>query len=129
MRSGERGYALILVLILLAVGALLLVPTLSLASTTLKSKQITTDILMEQYARDGGVEYALWELQYGTVTSQLSTEGEEANYQITLNGVTPDVTIKLAAKPQQGGVTLATDDVIRPTKTVTPNSHALGFES
>ncbi len=123
MRSGERGYALILTLILLAVGSLLIGPTLGLASTVLKSKQITTDLLMEQYARDGAAEYALWELQFGAVTSQLTTEGQEIIIApITLNGVTPEVTIKLVAKPQEGGVTLATDDVIRPTKTVSPNS-------
>ena len=122
MSSREKGYVLILVLVLLAVGSLLIGPLLSLAGTVLKSKQVITDTLMEQYARDGGAEYALWQLQYGTVTADLTVAGQEAHFQITLNGITPDVTIKLVAKPQEGGVTLATDDVIRPTKTVSPNS-------
>jgi len=129
MRNGERGFALLLVLVLLGLGALLVTPSLRFSSVTLKSKAIHSEVLMEQYARDGAAEYAIWQLQYGTVTSELTTEGQESSFTVTLNGITPNGTIKLRAMPQEGGVTLATDDVIRPTKTVTPNDHAFSFQT
>jgi len=129
MRNGESGFALIMVLVMLALGALIVTPSLRLANTSLKSKAIHTEILMDQYARDGAAEYAIWQLQWGTVTSELTTEGQESASTVTLNGITPNVIIKLRANPQEGGVTLATDDVIRPTKTVSPNAHSLGFQT
>ena len=59
-RSGEQGFALLLVLMLLAMGSLPLTPTMILTNTALMSKQLQTDVVEQQYCRDGAVEYALW---------------------------------------------------------------------
>ena len=75
MRKSERGFALPLVLIILALGGLLITPTLRLADTSLKSKQIQSAALKDQYARDGAAEFGVWELLYGNATSLLQEEG------------------------------------------------------
>ena len=72
MRKLERGYALVVVLVFLGAGALFITPTLSLAGTVLKVKQLNTYDLAEQYARDGAAEHALWTLQYGGGLSLLT---------------------------------------------------------
>ena len=69
MKRPESGYTLVMVIIFLGLGALLITPTLSLAYTTLGAKQIHSDIVKEQYTRDGTAEYAIWELIYGTAVS------------------------------------------------------------
>ena len=103
----EKGYAFILVLILLTLGSLLLTPTLSLAISALKSKQINTSILMEQYARDGAVEYALWKLQYDGVTSELTTEDDTLQYAVVLNGVSTNVSLVMRVESDLSGNALA----------------------
>ena len=126
MRIGERGYALVLVLILLAVGSLALVPTLRLADTSLKAKRIYTDTLKEQYSRDGAAEHAIWRLQYEGLAQTLTEANPEENYTLTLNGVSAGVVIRLEAKPGLGGAALAADVRFQPTKTVTPETYTGG---
>ena len=53
---------MIMALILLALGALLMVPTLALASTNLKYHQVVEKNTLETYAADSGVQYALCRL-------------------------------------------------------------------
>lgn len=72
MSTGQHGFALLLVLILIAAGSLLLTPSLQLATSSLKAKQIRTTILQEQYARDGAAEYGIWQLIHGGATSRLT---------------------------------------------------------
>ena len=122
MTTSERGHVLILALTLLALGTAVTVPSLQLGYTALKSKQIQTSQLKEQYSRDGGAEYALWEVLYGGATSSLTLSAPEANYQITLNGITPNITIKMRAIPETGGLPLGANHKIRPTKTVSPST-------
>ncbi len=62
MGSKEQGFALILVLVLMALGALAVTPSLQLASASLKPKAIHTEVLNDQYARDGAGEYGIWQL-------------------------------------------------------------------
>ena len=60
----QRGQALILVLIALAVGSLLIIPTLNYLNTGLLRTRISERLLLQQYAADAAVEYSLWQLQY-----------------------------------------------------------------
>ncbi len=96
-RSGERGLALLLVLMLLAMGSLLLTPALVFTNTGLMGKQIQTDVVEQQYCRDGAVEYALWQLLYVDVVALLVDVGDETNFTVELNGCTAEVLIRMQA--------------------------------
>ena len=121
MRSGERGFALVLVLIFSAVGALMLVPALKLSYTTLNIKQQRTAVLQDQYARDGGAEHAMWKLQYGGGTAELTEASQTIDYTLVLNGISTDVTIQLRAEPGLSGQALADADFkVQPEASVVP---------
>jgi len=130
MRNGERGFALVLVLVLLAVGALTIGPSLRLASTSLTAKQIHTDILEDQYARDGAAEYGIWLLEYGGLTSVLNEDNDEESFIVVLNGIETIVTVTLRTELGVGSVAGAEGDTIRPTVTVECDEYDDGvFES
>ena len=101
VRSNEAGFGLVLVLILLALGSLLIAPVLRLTYTTLQAKQISTDILDDQYARDGAAEFGIWQLIYGGATVFLNTndaancDNNECTYEVVLNGSTSTVTLRM----------------------------------
>ena len=121
MRSGEKGFALVLVLIFSAVGALMLIPALKLSYTTLNIKQQRTAVLQDQYARDGGAEHAMWKLQYGGGTGELTEASQTIDYTLVLNGISTDVTIQLRAEPGLSGQALASADFkVQPQKSVIP---------
>lgn len=62
---GQKGQALAIVLVLLAVGGLLIMPTLGLGFTTLKGHQAVESKMLEFYAADSGVEDALYWITKG----------------------------------------------------------------
>lgn len=61
-KKGESGQVLAMALILLALGSLLVIPTVNLASTSLSYNRTIQQNTIEYYAADAGVEYALCEL-------------------------------------------------------------------
>jgi len=63
--SAQEGGALVLALIVLAIGALLVPVFLSHASTNLLATRVTEEDMKELYAADAGVEYALGHLLHG----------------------------------------------------------------
>ena len=95
MRTGERGYMLVMVLIVLAVGSTSIIPVMNLIETGLKSNRIQETQLDVQYAGDGGSEFAIWQLLYGDATAQLTEDGDEVLHTITLNGIETVVVIRL----------------------------------
>ncbi len=120
MRKGESGQTLALVLVLLAVGALLITPSLRLSHTNLLTSAMVRDDTRIMYALDAGMEYAMWKLLHDEVWRSELVEG-------VITPITPldvcgkEVTVSLAmqAVPGQGGITLALKDaVIKPTMTV-----------
>ena len=94
----QSGAALILVLMLLAMGTLLLIPMLGFTFTAQASGQVQTRLLKEQYSRDAGSEYAVWQLIHGGATALLNNEGEETTFPLELNGVSTTVRIRLQAE-------------------------------
>ena len=118
MKTGERGYALVLVLILLALGTTMVIPTLQLAFASLRAKQINTSIFVEQYARDGAAEYAVWKLMWGGTTDLLTVDNYEENSTVTLNGIVVDLVIRMRTTLGTTGVAGAEDNRVRVTKTV-----------
>ena len=63
LRSGEAGQALVMALILLALGAAVMVPTLNLAFTSIKYHELIEGKTLESYSADSGVHYALAKLR------------------------------------------------------------------
>ncbi|MBA7518073.1 hypothetical protein ES705_10139 [subsurface metagenome] len=59
LRSGEAGQALVMALILLALGAVLVVPTLNFSFTSIKYHELIEGKTLESYSADSGVKYAL----------------------------------------------------------------------
>ena len=122
MRKRQAGQALILVLILLAIGALLIVPMLRLTSTGLKGSQIVTQQVKTLYAAEAAQEYVMWKLIYDDLASEFTYDGEEKEVQFNCCGITVDILIVMRAVETKGAIILATDHVIRPTKSVIPDT-------
>ena len=123
MRSEDKGFVLVLVVIFLAMGSLLVVPALKLAYTTLNIKQLRTATLQDQYARDGAAEHAMWTLQYGGGTAVLTEASQTIDYTIVLNGISTDVTIQLRAEPGLSGQALANPGFkVLPGSSVSPTN-------
>lgn len=63
LRSGEAGQALVMALILLALGAAVMVPTLNFSFTSIKYHELIEGKTLESYSADSGVHYALAKLR------------------------------------------------------------------
>ncbi|MFC1902322.1 hypothetical protein ACFLX3_05315 [Chloroflexota bacterium] len=88
LKLGESGQAMLAVLALMAVGGVLVIPTLNFASTSVKTTNMFEKNLDGLYAADAGVEDALWIIKNDTPTSF------PYSYQLTnLNGMIVDVVI------------------------------------
>lgn len=70
MIGDERGQALLIVLALLALGGLIIAPSLNYAATSLNSGRTIEKGVKGIYAADAGVENALWCLEDGTSPPQ-----------------------------------------------------------
>ncbi len=114
----QAGQAFILVLIVLAIGAVLVVPSLRLTSTALMGTPTVERHTKGLYAADAATEYILWKLAYDGLGSQFENDGDSAEFNFYVCDVPVGITIVMRATEGAGGITLATDDVIKPTKTV-----------
>ena len=122
MRKREGGQAFILVLILLAIGTALVIPALQLTGTALKSSQIVLPRVRALYAADAAQEYVLWKLRWDNWGQAFTTEAPEGYAYLDCCGVGVNITVIMRAVVGVGGIKLAGDDVIKPTKTVSPNA-------
>ena len=118
MRKTQAGQAFILVLIVLAIGAVLVVPSLRLTSTALMGTPTVERHTKGLYAADAATEYILWKLAYDNLGQEFTVDGQSAHFEFDVCDVPVSVTIVMRATEGQGGITLATDDLIKPTKTV-----------
>ena len=123
----QGGTALLLVLAVLALGSLLITPTLRYVYTGLTECRISENQLLNQYAADAAVEYSLWQLEYNVdnITGQLDSENPESDTTITVNGVEVPVTTAISLSPEgeawpfpvplsESGIHLATALEIQP---------------
>jgi len=122
MRKRQAGQAFILVLILLAIGALVIIPALRLTFTGLKSSQIVTRQIKALYAAEAAQEYIIWKLVYDDFASEFTYDGQSANFTFDCCGSLVDILVIMRAVEAVGGTCLTGDDVIRPTKTVDPDA-------
>lgn len=90
--KGQKGQALILVLIALAFGSLLITPTLNYVSTGLLEIRVAEEQLLRQYATDAGVEYSLWQLKY-------NVDGLSDNTTITINDIEVPIITDITQSP------------------------------
>jgi hypothetical protein len=122
MKKREAGQAFILVLIILAIGSLLVVPALKLTGTSLQSSQIVTREVEALYVADGAQEYVLWKLLYDGLGANFTYDGDNVSFPCNVCGKEVDILIIMRAVASEGGLVLATDDIVKPTKTVTPDT-------
>lgn len=122
MKKKQAGQAFVLVLILLAIGALLVVPALRLTDTILGSTQNITEYNRGLYACEAAQEQVMWMLYHGDLVDELGFEpgGNSINFTADVCGVSVDVNVTMRAVELEGGVVLASDHTIMPTKTVDP---------
>jgi len=113
--SSERGQALPLALVALALGMLVISPFLGHVGSSLVSSGTYTQAIALRYAADAGVEYAIWYLQKGE--PQVPQGGELQLPQFAVNGKAVDVIIyseggqiyqivSTAADEDEGSVTI-----------------------
>ena len=95
MKNGEKGQALVIVLVLVAFGGLVITPFLGHAGSGLIGSRLYGEAISQQYSSDAGVEHAIWDLTYGDLASQLPYPGDNITYQLgeAINGITPDITV------------------------------------
>jgi len=63
-RKGEKGQALILVLLMVTVGSLIIVSLLGFIGTGSKSGAVSLKKTNELYAADAGIQDAVWQIKY-----------------------------------------------------------------
>jgi hypothetical protein len=95
MKKGERGQALVITLILVALGGVVITPFLSHVGTSLIGSQVYRESITRQYSGDAGVEHAIWDLTYGDLATQLPSIGDSISYELgeMINGYIPDITV------------------------------------
>ncbi|MCH8206898.1 MAG: hypothetical protein IH956_07830, partial [Chloroflexi bacterium] len=133
--KSERGFALVLVLILLGVGGLIIGPSLSLAVSGLKSRDVFNEDLVNDYAVESIVEYGAWRLNWEPgYAASLEIGVESDPFQRTINNVTataivfPDVPVSQLSGQQIAPP--AIDQVFFiVTTTVTPTTAAVGVQT
>lgn len=98
----QRGQAFILVLILLAVGALVIVPTLRYTFTGLRSQRISEDALTTQVAADAALEDALWQMLNGGLLSTLNPENPEytSDFELGLARFADAIRVQIPSVPE-----------------------------
>ncbi len=99
--KNQKGMAFVLVLISLAFGSLLIVPTLRYVYTGLIQTSFSEEVLLEQYAADAAVEYSLWQLKYDVdgLIGQLNPENPSADTSIIVNGIEVPITTGRTQSP------------------------------
>jgi Tfp pilus assembly protein PilX len=90
LKNGESGQAMVMALILLTLGSLLVVPTLSLSVTSLKYHQVVEENTLETSAADAGVQYALCKLgnnEGAFATEPLPSEVNDSTVNVTVEDI------------------------------------------
>ncbi|MFC2033834.1 hypothetical protein ACFLTT_00315 [Chloroflexota bacterium] len=122
MRKRQAGYSLVMVLIVLAIGAMLVVPSLYLTSTSTKNNQIVNRQVKSMYAADAAQEYIMWKLKYNNLGSLFSYDGQTYYDSFDCCGIPVNITIVMRATESVGGICLSQDDVIKPDSSVDPDT-------
>jgi hypothetical protein len=101
MLNGEKGQALPLVLIAIALGALVIPPFLNNTGTSLIGTRTYNEEIAAQYAADSGAEYAIWDLKYGDLSGQIPLVDDNVSYALgeNVNGLAVNITVTKTGDP------------------------------
>ena len=93
--KSEKGQALPLVMIAIAIGALVIPSFLGHAGSSLIGSKTYGQSLDAQYAADAGAEHAIWNLTDGGIALSIPNNGDNVSYVLpeSVNGLTANVTI------------------------------------
>jgi len=96
VKRNQKGVVLPVVLAALALGALIMVPAMSLVSTSLKAGEVAEENVKATYAADAGVEDAIWRMVNDRPSSfpYSYTLKDSTNRDIVINGMTVDVLVE-----------------------------------
>jgi hypothetical protein len=105
--KNEKGQALPIVLIALALGALVIPSFLNHASASLISSRAYAQSMDAQYASDSGVEHAIWNLKYNGLDITLNDIGDNITYQLgeSINDLPVTVFLIKTAEPNFFNIT------------------------
>ena len=122
IKTKEAGQAFILVLIILAIGAVLIVPALRLTNTGLQSSQIISRKNTGLYAAEAAQQKIMWMLFRGTLADNLTGDGDTVSFTVDVCGAIVNATIVMRVVESKEGIILAGEDTIMVSKTVSPSS-------
>jgi hypothetical protein len=110
--KSEKGQALPLVLIAIAIGALVIPSFLSQTGTSLIGSRTYAQEINAQYAADSGAEQAIWNLQYGGLSDTLVIIGANVSYPLveSVNGLRVNITVIKTAEPDTFSITSSAGD-------------------
>jgi hypothetical protein len=102
--NNEKGQALPLAIMALAIGTLLIAPFLGHAGASIIGSRTYSDTIGYRNASDAGVEHAIWSLIKGGLGDSLPNPGDQITYQLpeTINGATTTVTVTVNATGGSG---------------------------
>lgn len=122
----ESGQALVMALIMLVLGGLLVVPTLSFMTTNLNATRQIDTANLELYAADAGVEQALWNIQYNQYDPQNNPYGitlPEDGQTIPIPMVDP-----INGRTVVAEISKASDEPFKVTSTASADEHSTTVE-
>jgi cytoskeletal protein CcmA (bactofilin family) len=90
-RSKEKGQALLITLVFLAVASLILAPLLALMATGARAQTTYMDKSRELYAADAGIDYGVWKIKDNSATAP----SDDPYTLPAVNDLQPDVWIEL----------------------------------
>lgn len=110
--NNEKGQALPLVLIAVALGALVIPSFLNHTGTSLIGSRTYAQEIGAQYAADSGAEHAIWNLEYGGLSDNLTSVGDNVTYALgeSINGLPVNVTVIKTAEPDFFDITSGAGD-------------------
>ncbi|MFC2070640.1 hypothetical protein ACFLTB_05675 [Chloroflexota bacterium] len=121
MWNRQAGQAFILVLIILAIGALMVVPTLRLTGVTLENSREITQRNTGLYACAAAQEKIMWMLYHGDLMTQLGfdpAQGGSTSFDIDVCGTTVQCGVVMRALESVEGIILATEHTKLPSMLV-----------
>ncbi len=104
--NSEKGQALPMAMMALALGTLVITPFLSHAGSGLIGSLAYGEAIIHQSSCDAGVEHAIWNLTRGSLAEQIPEPGDEVTYQLgeELNGLTTSITVTANVTGDGGGL-------------------------
>ena len=91
-KTGEKGQALLIVLVLMLVGIVIITSTLIFMGTTLKTNKVYVDNTTSLYAAEAGIQDGIWNILNNTSASLAGLLSTVLNNPLITPSVNPDPT-------------------------------------